>query len=139
MLIQQVEKKQNLENFTSFFIILKKPCFFNVYLTGYPLQHTFIFCQFVESDPKGLGLKYLTGWMLFGGVIKISKIEKTRFFSYFDAFDESNSYLTSCSYEALEKNNSSRKIIRWLHLYRVAYFPFRKEFIFVRLDQPRCF
>ena len=26
---------------------------------GTPLQHTLIFCQFVESDPKGLGLKYL--------------------------------------------------------------------------------
>ena len=68
-----------------------------------PLQHTLIFCQFVESDFKGLGLKYFAGWMLFGGVIKISKIEKMRFSSYFDACDESSSYLASRSYEALEK------------------------------------
>ena len=70
---------------------------------GYPLQHTIIFCQFVESDPKGLGLKYFAGWMLFGGVIKISKIEKMRFSSYFNVCDESSSYLVSRSYEALEK------------------------------------
>ena len=41
--------------------------------------------------------------MLFGGVIKILKIEKMRFSSYFDACDESSSYLASRSYEALEK------------------------------------
>ena len=70
---------------------------------GIPLQHTLIFCQFVESDPKGLVLKYLAGWMLFGRVIKISKIEKMRFSSYFDACDESSSYLAFRSYEALEK------------------------------------
>ena len=28
---------------------------------GYPLRRTLIFYQFVESDPKGLGLKYLAG------------------------------------------------------------------------------
>ena len=107
---------------------------------GYPpLQHTLIFCQFVESDPKGLGLKYLAGWMLFGGVIKISKIEKMRFSSYFDACDESSSYLVSRFYEALEKKNSSRKIIRWGHLYRITLFSFRKEFVFVRLNEPKCF
>ena len=107
-------------------------------IRGYPLQHTIIFCQFVESDPKGPGLKYLADWMLFGRVIIISKIEKMRFHSYFDACDECSSYLASRSYEALKKNYS-RKIVRWLHLYRVTYFPFRKEFVFVRLDQPRCF
>ena len=41
--------------------------------------------------------------MLFGGVIKISKIEKMRFSSYFDACDESSSYLAFRSYEDLEK------------------------------------
>ena len=107
---------------------------------GYsPLQHTLIFCQFVESDPKGLGLKYFAGWMLFGEVIKISKIEKMRSSSYFDACDESSSYLASRSYEALDKKNRSRKIVHWVHLYRVTYFPFRKEFVFVRLDEPKCF
>ena len=78
--------------------------------------------------------------MLFGGVRKISKIYfLIRFSSYFDACDESSSYLTSRSYEALEKKDSSRKIVRWVHLYRVTYFPFRKEFVFVRLDEPKCF
>ena len=91
---------------------------------GYPLQHTLIFCQFVESEPKGLGLKYFAGWMLFGGVRKISKIEKMRFSSYFDVCDESSSYLASRSYEVLEKKHSSRKIVRWVHLYQVTYFPF---------------
>ena len=75
-----------------------------------PLRHTLIFCQFVESDPKGLGSKYLAGWMLFVGVIKISKIEKMRFSSYFDAFDESISYLASRSYEALEKRIVHEKL-----------------------------
>ena len=74
---------------------------------GTPLQHTLIFCQFVESDPKGLGLKYFAGWMLFGGVRKIEKIEKMRFSSYFDTCNESSSYLASRSYEALEKKNCS--------------------------------
>ena len=69
--------------------------------------------------------------MLFGGVRKISKIEKMRFSSYFDACDESSSYLASLSYDALEKKHSSRKVIRWVHLYRVTYFSFRKEFVFV--------
>ena len=40
--------------------------------------------------------------MLFGGVIKISKIEKMHFSSYLHACDESSSYLASRSYEALE-------------------------------------
>ena len=86
-------------------IILQKKNQINIKIKGEgtPLQHTLIFCQFVESDPKGLGLKYFAGWMLLGGVIKISKIEKMRFFSYFDACDESSSYLASRSYEALEK------------------------------------
>ena len=72
-------------------------------LRGYPLQHTLIFCQFVESDTKCLGLKYIADSMLFAEVIKISKIEKMRFPNYFDACDESSSYLASRSYEALEK------------------------------------
>ena len=46
--------------------------------------------------------------MLFGGVRKISKIEKMRLSSYFDACDESSSYLASRSYEALEKNSSPK-------------------------------
>ena len=79
-------------------------CVFIFTLGGYPHQHNLIFCQFVESDPKGPGLKYLAGWMLFGRVIEISKIEKMRFSSYFDACDESSSYLASRrSYEVLEK------------------------------------
>ena len=41
--------------------------------------------------------------MLFGGVRKISRIEKIRLSSYFDACDESSSYLASRSYEPLEK------------------------------------
>ena len=79
---------------------------------GYPppLQHTLSFCQFVESDPKGLGLKYFAGWMLFGRVIKILKIEKMRFSSYFDACDESSSYLASRSYEALQKKMVHEKL-----------------------------
>ena len=89
---------------------------------GYPLQHTLIFGQFVESDPKGLGLKYFAGWMLFGWVIKISKM---RFSRYFDACDESSSYLAFRSYEALEK-----KIVHWVHLYRVTYVSFQKRILF---------
>ena len=77
---------------------------------GTPLPHTLIFCQFVESDPKGLGLKYFAGWMLLGGVRKISKIEKMRFSSYFDACDESSSYLASRSYEVLEKKIVHEKL-----------------------------
>ena len=77
---------------------------------GTPLPHTLIFCQFEESDPKGLGLKYFAGWMLFGGVRKISKIEKMRFSSYFDACDESSSYLASRSYEVLEKKIVHEKL-----------------------------
>ena len=73
------------------------------HLKRYPLQPTLIFCQFVESNSKGPGLKDLAGWMLFGGVIKVLKIEKMRFYSHFDAYDESSSYLASRSYEALEK------------------------------------
>ena len=76
-------------------------------LRGYPLQHSLIFCQFVESDPKGLGLKYLAGWMLFSGVIKI---EKMHFSNYCDACDDSSSYLASRSYEALEKNIVHEKL-----------------------------
>ena len=72
-------------------------------MRGTPFNIPSFFCQFVESDPKGLRLKYLADWMLFGKVIKISKIEKMRFSSYFDEFDESSSYLASRSYEALEK------------------------------------
>ena len=72
-------------------------------IRGYPLQHTIIFCQFVESDSKGPGLKYLADWMFFGRIMEISKIEKMRFSSYFDACDECSSYLASRSYEALEK------------------------------------
>ena len=79
-------------------------------LRGVPLQHTLIFCQFVGSDPKDLELKYFAGWMLFGRVIKISKIEKMRFSSYFDACDESSSYLASRSYEALEKKIVHEKL-----------------------------
>ena len=48
--------------------------------------------------------------MLFGGVIKILKIEKMRFSSYFDACDESSSYLASHSYEALEKKILHEKL-----------------------------
>ena len=77
---------------------------------GYPIQHTLIFCQLVESDPKGLEFKYLAGWMLFGRVIKISKIEKMRFSSYFNACDESSSYLAFRSYEALEKKIVHEKL-----------------------------
>ena len=43
------------------------------------------------------------GSMLFGEVIKVSKIERMHFSSYFGACDESGSYLASLSYEALEK------------------------------------
>ena len=107
---------------------------FSLFKGGTSLQHALIFCQFVESDTKGLWLKYLAGRMLFGEVIEISKIEKMRFSSYFDACNESSSYLAFRSHKALEK-----KIVRWVHLYRVTYFPFRKEFVFVRLDEPRCF
>ena len=82
----------------------------HVDLRGCPLQHTLIFCQFLESDPKDLGLKYFVGWMVCGGVIKISKIEKMRFFSYFDACDENSSYLASRSYEALEKKLVHEKL-----------------------------
>ena len=70
---------------------------------GIPLKHALIFSQFLESDPKGLVLKYLADWILFGAVIKISKIDKKRFSSYFDACHESSSYLAFRSYEALEK------------------------------------
>ena len=104
-------KRQNGDGPTKIFRDLRR---------GVPLSNIpSFFCQFVESDPKGLRLKYFAGWMLFDEVIKISKIEKMRFSSYFDACDESSSYLASRSYETLEK-----KIVRWLHLYRVTYFPF---------------
>ena len=49
--------------------------------------------------------------MFFCGVIKISKIEKMRFCSYFDACDESSSYLASHSYEALEKKIVHEKLL----------------------------
>ena len=72
---------------------------------GTPPKHTLKFCQFVELNPKGLGLKYFAGWMFLGGVIKISKFEKMGFSSYFEVFDKSSSYRVPCSYKAFGKNS----------------------------------
>ena len=48
--------------------------------------------------------------MHFDGVIKISKFEKMRFSSYFDACDGNSSYLACRSYEALEKEIVHEKL-----------------------------
>ena len=43
--------------------------------------------------------------MFFGGVIKISKFQKTRFSSYFEVVIKSNSYRVPCSYKAFGGNS----------------------------------
>ena len=70
--------------------------------------------------------------------VQTSKFENMHFSSYFDIFEEVVLTLSPTLMKPYRKN-LFKNIPHWIRLYRVRYFSFEKEFVFVTPYASKCF